>query len=368
MNAQRKPGRPDFILFMPVVILIGLGLVMVHSASSMQSRELYGDASFIFVKQLAALAAGLVGMTVMLFLPHQLFRRKSIMYLAVIAVGALLVGVIFQSEANGARRWYNIAGFGFQPSDLAEIVVVMFIAAYATGLEPGRGVWLRRMCHIAPVLIVFSALILMQPDFGTTMILLFIAGVMLFLAGLPMRFLILGGILVTPIVVGLVMTKDYRMARIKAYFTEEPHYQNKQSMLAIGSGGLTGVGMGNSEQKLYYLPEAHTDFIFATLCEEFGLVGALALLSCYMFFLLRGVVVLVRVENTYSRILGAGMLLLLCLQAFINVSIALGLFPNKGLTLPFISAGGTSLAMSLVVFGLLLNISRYQVTENRMVE
>ena len=367
MAAVRKPGRPDFILLIPVVILVGLGLVMVHSASSMQSRELYGDADFIFVKQLAALAAGVIGMLMMVLLPHHFFRRKSIMYLAVIAVAVLLIGVTFQFEANGARRWYNLAGFGFQPSDLAKIVMIMFIAAYATAFGTERGAWLRRLGHIAPVLVIFSGLILAQPDFGTTMILLFIAGVMLFLAGLPFRFLILGGILATPIIIGLVITEDYRMARIMSYLNEE-HYQNQQSRLAIGTGGLTGVGMGNSEQKLYYLPEAHTDFIFATLCEEFGLVGALALLGCYMFFLIRGVIVLCRIDNDYSRVLGAGFLSLLSMQAFINISIALGLFPNKGLTLPFISAGGTSLAMSLCMFGILLNISRYQETENRVVE
>ncbi|MDJ0841426.1 MAG: putative peptidoglycan glycosyltransferase FtsW [Acidobacteriota bacterium] len=366
MKDHRKPGRPDFILFIPVVILVGLGLVMVHSASSVQSRELYDDSGFIFFKQAMAMIGGLLGLLVTLLLPHHFYRRKVVMYLAVAVVTGLLVGVIFQFEANGARRWYNIAGFGFQPSDLAKIVLIMFIAAYATAFKDGPGAWFRRLRYIIPVLAIFCGLILMQPDFGTTMIIIFIAGIMLFLAGLPSRFLILGAILLLPMVAGLVVTKDYRMQRLKAYFTEE-HYQNRQAKLAIGSGGLTGLGMGNGEQKLHYLPEPHTDFIFATLCEEFGFIGASALLMCYMFLLLRGVFVLQRVDDRYSRLLGAGLLMLLIVQAFINISIAVGLFPNKGLTLPFISAGGTSLAMSLCMFGILLNISRFQVIENRMV-
>lgn len=366
MNEQRKPGRPDFILFIPVVILVGLGLVMVHSASSVQSRELYNDSGFIFFKQLMALLGGLVGMVVTVMLPHHIYRRKAIMYLALSVVIGLLIAVTFQSAANGARRWFNLAGFGFQPSDLAKIVMILFIAAYSSAFKDEPGAWLKRLKYIVPVLVVFCGLILAQPDFGTTMIILFIAGVMMFLGGLPIRFLVLGGCVLAPMIVGLVVTENYRMERLKSYFTK-PHYQNEQARLAIGSGGLTGVGMGRGEQKLYYLPEPHTDFIFATLCEEFGLVGALALLSCYIFFLLRGMFVLRRVDNRYSRLLGAGLLLLLCIQAFINISIALGLFPNKGLTLPFISAGGTSLAMSLCMFGILLNISRYQVIENRAV-
>jgi len=366
MNENLKPRRPDFILLIPVVILVGLGLVMVHSASAAQSRELYDDAGFIFFKQATALCVGLVGLLITLFIPHHFYRRKSVMYLAILFVGVLLIGVVFQFEANGARRWYNMARFGFQPSDLAKIVLVMFIAAYSTAFKDGPGTWMRRLMYIVPTLSVFCVLILLQPDFGTTMVILFIAGIMLFLAGMPTRFLVLGGVVLLPVIAGLVLTKDYRMKRLKDYLLNE-HYQNRMSRYAIGSGGLTGVGMGNGSQKQYYLPEPHTDFIFATLCEEFGFIGAIALLSCYLFFMLRGIYVLKRVDDSYSRLLGAGLLLLLNVQAFINISIALGLFPNKGLTLPFISAGGTSLAISLVMFGVLLNISRWQVVDNQVV-
>ena len=366
MKSNLKPRKPDFILSIPVVILLGLGMVMVYSASGVQSKEVYGDQGFIFFKQFTALIAGLIGLTLTLLVPHHFYRRKPILFLGLLTVLGLLIGVLFQTEAKGAHRWYYFSGFGFQPSELAKILLVIFVAAYGTAFGKDPRPWSKRLKMIIPVLTVFCGLILLQPDFGATMIILFLVGMMLFLAGLPIRFLVLGGILLLPIAAGLVMTEGYRLKRIKDYLFVD-HYHTKQAKLAVGSGGLTGVGLGEGKQKLYYLPEPHTDFIFATLCEEFGFVGALALLLCYLFFLLRGVYVLKRVESPYSRLLGTGLLMLLIIQAFINMSITLGILPNKGLTLPFISAGGTSLLMSLCMFGMILNISRWQIQDNRVV-
>ena len=198
------------------------------------------------------------------------------------------------------------------------------------------------------------------------MIILVITGIMLFLAGIPYRILVLGGVMLLPVLIGLVITKPHRLARIMSYLGE-PHYQVVQSQIALGSGGVTGVGLGQGRQKMHYLPEGHTDFIFANLGEEFGLVGCMVLLLCYLAFLVRGCQILLRVPSEYSRLLGAGLLMLISLQAFLNISVALGLFPNKGLTLPFISAGGTSLIISMAVFGIILNISRFQLMDNRAV-
>lgn len=360
-----KPKKPDFILSIPVVILLGFGMVMVYSSSAHISNELYGDASRIFTKQLVALALGLPTLVACSFIPHDFYRRKSVMFLAVLAILALLCGVLFQSAAKGASRWYYFGGFGFQPSVLATLISIMFVAAYATAFDRSRDVWIRRLKVIGPFLVITCGMILAQNDFGTTMIILVIAGMMLFLAGLPFRILALGGVILLPIMLGLILTKPYRIARIKSYLGE-PHYQVQQSQIAIGSGGLTGVGLGQGKQKMAYLPEAHTDFIFANLGEEFGLLGCLSLLLCYVFFLMRGFFVLARVESSYSRILGSGFLLLITLQAMLNISVALGLFPNKGLTLPFVSAGGTSLIMSMAMFGIILNISRWQIQDNRV--
>ena len=369
MKERAKPGRPDFVLCIPVVILLGFGMVMVFSASGVQSRELYNDDGVIFMKQMVALAVGLVGLLVTLFFPHRIYAKKPVMLLAIAAVLFLLIGVIFQAEAKGAHRWYYLGRFGFQPSDLAKVVLIVYIAAVSTafGSNANPGVWRRRLILILPVVAAFCGLILAQPDFGTTMILLFITSVMLFLAGIPKRTLILGAVLLLPIMAGLLVSKSYRLKRLTDFMFSE-HYQNRQAKLAVGSGGMTGLGLGQGKQKLYYLPEPHTDFIFATLCEELGLLGALTVLGCYLFFLFRGVLVLRRVPTPYSQILGSGLLLLLSVQALINISITLNLFPNKGLTLPFMSAGGTSLIISLCMFGILMNISREQVVGNRVAQ
>lgn len=363
-TTQLKPRFPDFLLSIPVVILLGFGMVMVYSSSGMVSQELYDDGSRIFMKQFVALLAGLPTLLACAFIPHDFYRRRWVLFSAVGVVLLLLCGVLFQFQAKGASRWYNIMGFGFQPSVLATLVTILFVAAFATAYPRTPDVWIRRLKMIVPFLLVISGLVLAQNDFGTTMILLCISGLMLFLAGIPFRILLLGGLLMVPIMLGLVLSKPYRVARIRAYLGEQ-HYQVTQSLIAIGSGGVTGVGLGLGKQKLHYLPEPHTDFIFANLGEEFGLIGCLTLLACYMAFLFRGFLVLTRVEAPYSRILGSGLLLLITLQAMLNVSVALDLFPNKGLTLPFISAGGTSLIMSMAMFGILLNISRWQVVENR---
>ena len=365
MTTNAKPKRPDFVLCIPIVILVGIGMVMVYSSSSIQSQELYGDRGVIFYKQMVALVLGSFLLVANMFIPHRIYRSRPILFLALLGAVTLLVGVQFEEAANGARRWYYIGQFGFQPSDLAKLVLVMFVSGFATAHWPDHRLWSRRLLFIVPVLVLFSALVLMQPDFGTTMIMILIVGIMLFLAGLPLKHLVLGALLLLPMVVGMVFSKSYRVKRIADYFFTE-HYQTTQAKLAIGSGGLTGVGLARGKQKLFYLPEPHTDFIFATLGEEFGFLGTVTVLACYLFFLWRGAWVLRRVEAPHSKLLGSGLLLLITVQALINISIALALFPNKGLTLPFLSAGGTSLIMCLGMCGMLLNISRGQVIENRV--
>lgn len=363
MKTNSTNRHPDFLLFIPIVMLVGIGMVMVYSASQRQSEELYDDSTVIFMKQVVALAIGAVGMAVCILIDHRIYRKKALLYCMIAAVTVLLIGTLFQDAANGARRWYYIGRFGFQPSDLAKLVIIMYVAAIAT-ISKRVGDWMWRLLRIAPVIVVLCGLILSQPDFGTTMLILFIVTTMMFLSGIPFRILALGGMIMLPIVVGLVVTKSYRMQRIKSFMFEE-HYQVRQAKLALGSGGLTGVGLAKSKQKLHFLPEPHTDFIFATLGEEFGLMGALAVIACYVTLLWRGLRVLGRVPERYSQVLGSGLLLLIIFQAFINISIALALFPNKGITLPFMSAGGTSLILSLCICGILLNISRFQVVENR---
>lgn len=364
-----KPRNPDLFLFIPILILVGIGMVMVYSASGVRSTELYRADDVIFFKQFVALCAGLVGMGIAVFFPHHIYRNRVLLLAGILGILGLLIAVKFQTNANGANRWFYIGRFGFQPSDLAKLVLVVFTAAFATAKFDGPDYlqWRKRLIFIAPVVGTICALILLQPDFGTTMFILFIVGVMLFVSGLPWKWIAVGSLLMLPIAVGLMFTKSYRTQRIMSFLHEE-HYQNRQAKIALGVGGLTGVGLGKGKQKLYYLPEPHTDFIYATLGEELGFMGTATVLICYLFFFFRGAYVLFRIDDPYSKVLGTGILVLITVQALMNISITLALFPNKGITLPFMSAGGTSLILSLVMCGVLLNISRSRIVENRVVE
>ncbi|CAM2006223.1 FtsW/RodA/SpoVE family cell cycle protein [Acanthopleuribacter pedis] len=365
MQSVLKPKKPDLLLMIPVAVLLGFGMVMVYSASGIQSRELYNDSGVIFFKQFVAMIMGLAAFAVGFAVPHKVYRRKSVLLTGVAIVTLLLIAVKFQSAANGATRWFYIGRFGFQPSDLAKLLAIMVVAAFATAQFEGPKLWQRRLIPIFMIVGLFCSLILIQPDFGTTMIIIFIVGLMLFLAGIPKKYLMIGGLLLLPLIIGLVLTKGYRFKRITDFIYNE-HYQNRQAKIAIGSGGLNGLGLGQGKQKLYYLPEPHTDFIYATLGEEFGFLGTLSVVLCFFAFLLRGIYVLNRVDSPHSQVLGAGLLLLITTQAFMNISITLALFPNKGITLPFMSAGGTSLILMLGICGILLNISRFRVVDNRV--
>lgn len=365
MSRKLKAHKPDFLLCVPIVCLLSLGLVMVKSASGIESLELFRDGDKIFNKQLIAAAVGLVALVIAMNVRCNLYRNPILLYGFIFLVTALLIGVKFQPAANGAQRWYFVSGFGFQPSDLAKIALIMFIAAHASKPRSESIGWKERLIPIAIVLVTFSSLIMWQPDFGTTMIMVFLAGVMLFLAGLPLGYFLLAGTLLCPIVVGLVVTEGYRMQRIVDFRADKDHYQTVQSKIALGSGGVTGVGLGEGKQKLHFLPEPHTDFIFSTLGEELGMVGTAFVVAMFLLFLWRSVVIISRVDSQHARLLGGGIVILILTQAFLNMSIALDLFPNKGLTLPFLSAGGTSLILNLAMCGIILNISRFQVLANR---
>lgn len=361
-----SPKKPDFILCIPIVCLLTTGLVMVRSASGIQSIEIFQDPNEIFFKQLVALGIGLVLLISLTHVRHDFLKHPVILYAGVIAVTALLVAVKLQPAANGAQRWFFLGNFGFQPSDLAKIILIIFIAAHVTKPRSANMGWAHRLVPVGLLMGLFCGLILWQPDFGTTMILIFVAGALLFLAGLPWVYFLVSIALLLPIVAGLILTEGYRVQRIRDFRASEAPYQTRQSVIALGSGGLTGVGLGEGKQKLYFLPQPHTDFIFATVGEELGFFGTSFIVAMYLLLFWRGIFVLCRVESMYSKILGAGILLLILTQALLNMSVTLALFPNKGLTLPFISAGGTSLILCLGICGILLNISRYQIVENKV--
>jgi len=277
----------------------------------------------------------------------------------------MLVGVLFSTPINGARRWLNVAGLQFQPSELAKLACVVYTALI---LE-------RRMHRInevsyalAPIAIVtagLAGLILLERDYGTAMSLLLIVGVMIFAAGLSYRY-VLGAIAIgIPAVLAVLVSASYRRARLLAFLDpwQDPlgdGFQIIQSRIAVGTGGVFGRGLHESLQKLLYLPEPHTDFIYAVIGEELGLIGATAVLLCFCVIAWRGLEISAKAEDRFGSFLALGITAMIVAQALVNISVVLGLLPTKGIPLPLVSSGGSSLLVSLLGIGVLLNISQHE--------
>lgn len=353
------PRRFDFGLLIPVLILFGTGLVMVYSSSPVDD----GRAGQVFQKQLFA---GLIGLFLMILaskIPYNIFRQKMIWYSMYFLALALLVGVLFQRPLNGAHRWFVLPLFTFQPLYFAMFVAVSYVAAQVSkdmeSVEKWQKVLLNIGLHVGSILVLLGG----QPDFGNLMILVGITSMLLFLANIPLRLVALGCVIILVFAGTFVFFSDYRRGRVMGYFQEES-YQITEATKAIASGGLLGAGIGMGKRRLGFLPEANSDFIFSALAEDFGFFGTTLVLFLYLFFFGRGLIVLSRVQCQFARLLGTGLLFLIVVPAIINISVNLALLPNKGLPLPFISAGGSALIFSLAFCGVLLNISRYQELEN----
>jgi cell division protein FtsW len=295
---------------------------------------------------------------------YRRYREPAFIWTCLVLVVLALVVVLFRSPVNGARRWFGVGGIGVQPSEVAKLVAIFFIAAI---LE-------RRMHRIDEVgyallpigvtVVGFVALILAEPDFGTSMSLLLIAAVMVCAAGLNYRYIVGVGLAAMPAIYVIVMGSAYRRRRTLAFLNpwDDPlgdGFQIIQSIIAVGTGGLWGRGLMNGVQKLFYLPEPHTDFIYAVISEELGLVGATAVLVCFGIVAWRGLRVSLLAPDKFGAFLALGLTTMIAIQAFVNISVVLGLMPTKGTPLPFVSAGGSSLVINLIGMGILLNVSQH---------
>jgi cell division protein FtsW len=353
----------DRLLFTVIVALAGFGLVAVYSASAAIARDHGAGSNPFLVKQAFAAAVGLVAMTVAMHLDYRRLAQPSLVYGALAVVLVMLVGVLFAPELNNTRRWFFIGGISVQPSEIAKLVLVPFLAfqlARKEELVNQRAVLLPTLGVTA----VLAGLVVLQPDLGTAVLLAGTTLVLLFVAGLSWRFVLAGGALLVPVAWFLVMAAPYRKARLLAFLDPEADplgsgFQALQSLIAIGSGGVFGLGPGNSLQKLYFLPYPHSDFIFAIVAEETGLLGALVVLALFSVLLWRGVRAGRRAPDAFGRYLAWGFTFLLVIQALVNISVATALLPTKGIPLPFISYGGSSLVASLAAAGLLVNVSQH---------
>ncbi|MGH7332782.1 MAG: putative lipid II flippase FtsW [Candidatus Rokuibacteriota bacterium] len=357
--------KPDMWLFGAAVVLLSVGVVMVYSASAIVAAERFHD-PFIFLKK-QLFWAGLGGLALWGALRIDYRRLEKLMVPALVVAAILLILVLippFGQSINGTRRWFRVGPVSFQPVELAKLAMVIYLAAFlARRREQLQDFWrgfLPPLMVVAPL----AGLVLLQPDLGNGLTLIAVTFGLLFLAGTRWQHLALITVMAVPLLVGLVLMAPYRLRRIMAFLDpwQDPRgsgFQIIQSYLAIGSGGPLGRGIGESRQKLFYLPESHTDFIFAIVSEELGFVGAMAMLVLFAVFIWRGLRIGLGAAEPFGAYLALGITVLIATQTIVNLGVVTGLLPTKGLPLPFVSFGGSALVVTMLSTGVLLNISQH---------
>jgi cell division protein FtsW len=340
--------------------LVAFGLVMVYSASSGRAAVAAGDPAYFLKRQAAYALVGLVALAVLARVDFRLLRRVGGPLL--VASFVFLVAVlVLGTPVNGARRWLSLGLVDFQPSELAKLAFVLWLAALLArrGAPRSLGELVR---PVGGVVLAACALILLEPDLGTATAIVVMVGAMLVVVGTPARVLVTAAATMAVLSLAAIWLEPYRRARFLAFLDpwadpEGTGFQTVQAMIALGSGGIFGVGLGESVQKIYYLPEATTDMIFAIVGEELGLVGAAAVIGAFVVFGYAGFNVALRSRDPFGKLLAAGITALVCGQALVNLCAVLGLAPLTGIPLPFVSYGGSGLIVSLAAVGVLLNIA-----------
>jgi cell division protein FtsW len=362
--------QSDKWLFLATLALVSVGVVMVYSASALVALERYQQPYLFVTKQVMWALLGIAVLSVVMRIDYRVYRNETLMWGMLAAVGVLLVLVLFMPPVNGARRWFGIGGFGIQPSELAKLAAIVFTAI---ALE-------RRMHRVnelryalLPIAIIVGALvglILLEPDLGTAMSLLAVVAIMVFAAGISYHYLAGAVLLSLPALYVILMSADYRRRRLVSFLDPwaDPlgdGFQIIQSLIAIGTGGVVGRGLMQGVQKLFYLPEPHTDFIYAVIGEELGLAGATVVLLCFCVITWRGLRTAMRAPDGFGAFLALGLTMMIVVTAFVNMSVVLGLMPTKGIPLPLVSFGGSSLLINLLGLGVLLNISQHASAETK---
>lgn len=363
--AAKYDRMPDPLLFLVTVMLLCIGVVMVFSSSSVTSLRETGDAYYYLKHQLVAVVFGLVALLMTMRINYVLYKRVAILGVAVAYVLLVLV-LLVGREIYGSKRWIDLGVFNLQASEVAKLALINFAAAYASvRKEKLKQFWTGFLPPLALVGMAFG-LIMLEPDFGTSIAIFADVMIVLFAAGARLAHFALIGAMGVPAVCFLVYLEPYRMERIMAFLDPwadpaDSGWNVIQSLLAIGSGGLFGLGLGSGRQKYFYLPEQHTDFIFAVLGEELGFVGAAVILILFFVFVWRGLRIALYAPDLYGSLLAVGITGMVGLQAVLNIGVVSGSLPVTGITLPFLSYGGSSLVITLAGVGVLLNISRSRV-------
>jgi len=360
--------QSDKWLFLATLALICASVVMVYSASALVALERFQQPYLFVTRQLMWACVGIAVLSIVMRIDYRTYKNDKLVWVGLGLVALMLVAVLFSRPINGTRRWFGVGGFGIQPSELAKLAAIFFTALV---LERRRHRINEMSYSLLPIgLIVggFVGLILLQPDFGTAVSVLAVVGVMVFAAGFSYRYLAGGLLLALPALYVILMQADYRRRRLLTFMDPwaDPlgdGFQIIQSLIAVGTGGVFGKGLMSGVQKLFYLPEPFTDFIFAVISEETGLLGASMVVLAFCVIAWRGMRTALRAPDSFGAYLALGITMMLVLQAFVNISVVLGLVPTKGIPLPLVSNGGSSMLINLLAVGVLLNISQHQQME-----
>ena len=353
----------DKWLFGTVLLLVLFGLVSVFSASAVLAKATLGSPYAYVIKQAIWAALGMVALFVLMQVNYRKYNNPKLIFPAMAITGLLLLAVFVMSGMNGAHRWVRLPGITLQPSELAKPMIVLFLAWFLqTRIHAIDNIKETILPAVIPPL-VFIGLILKEPDLGTALVCAAVLMLMLFLAGLRMRWLFAAVACASPVMYYMLFHVAWRAARMKVFLNPEADprgagFHILQSLIAVGTGGIRGLGLMEGRQKLFYLPEPHTDFIFANICEELGLIVAICILSAFCILGYRGLRAAFLSTDPFARFLAFGLTTVILVQAFFNMSVVLALLPTKGIPLPFISSGGTSVFVTLACMGVLLNVTR----------
>lgn len=356
--------RINLAILLPSLALLSLGVVMVYSASAVFASTKLGDQSFFLNRQAGYALLGMLSLYLGWRLDFRLLRKwvwPLALGILLLLVGVLLPGI--GRAGGGAVRWIPLGPLSIQPGELAKPILVVVLAALLSQRrereQQGEAVGTIGLVMIIPL--AMMGLLLMEPDFGSAVVIALITGVMLFVSGARISYLLLGLLATTPVAYHLIVSSPYRMKRLMSFLDPWSHrydigYQVSESLISIGSGGVTGLGIGDGRQKLFFLPAAHTDFIFSIISEELGLLGSLFVILCFVSVVVAGLWIARRANTLFGSYLALGLTSLIGLQAMTNMAVTLGLLPTKGLTLPMVSYGGSSLIATCLALGILLSV------------
>lgn len=356
--------KTDKTLLIIMLILIAFGFIMVYSASAVISFRKYGDSFFFLKKQLLWGLIGIIAFMMAHSIDYRSLQRFVVPIFALSCIMLILVLTpIFGSEVNGSRRWLRIALFSVQPSEVAKLVVIIYLASYLARKGDGIRDFFRGFVPPLILIGIILGLIIIEPDLGAVIAIGLVACCLLLIGGARLSHMMMVVLLAAPVIYHFLMQVGYRRQRLLTFLDPwrdptDAGFQIVQSFMAFGSGGLLGSGLGEGMQKLFFLPYPHTDFIFAIIGEELGLLGVLSIILLYMLFALKGCSIAIKTEEPFGSYLAFGITIMVTLQVLINICVATGLLPTKGLALPFLSYGGSSLITNMLGMGILSSIAR----------